>query len=287
MIIPSVKKAPSVVAPTSRTPVTPLPSPIIPSPPNKQPPVRTTPSNPGGTLGQDPNRDPRSRGAYTEPDSVSSRAHKIAGQDSPFMKQAKTAGKQYAHQRGLLNTSMGAQAAQESVYKSALPFAQADATVEGQHKDRLARSDIAGRELSSAERRAKLERDMRLDIVGQEIGSAEKRAQLERDMRIDLANMDIASKEKLAGMDISSREKVADLARKGNQQAYVFQAVSNAESNYRAKVGSIMANTNLPAEYREWAMEQAVLERDREIGLINSIARYYNPDFTDLKKKIA
>lgn len=48
-------------------------------------------------------------------------------QDSPYMQNAEYMGKQYASSRGLLNSSLGAEAAQRSAIQSALPIAQQDA----------------------------------------------------------------------------------------------------------------------------------------------------------------
>lgn len=66
--------------------------------------------------------------------SIDEQKQTVAGQmqgllnsDSPYMKQAETAGKQYANSRGLLNSSMGAQASQGAAIQAALPIAQQDA----------------------------------------------------------------------------------------------------------------------------------------------------------------
>jgi hypothetical protein len=48
-------------------------------------------------------------------------------EDSPYMQRAATAGLQYANDRGLLNTSMGAEASQAAAIDAALPIATSDA----------------------------------------------------------------------------------------------------------------------------------------------------------------
>jgi len=52
----------------------------------------------------------------------------ILNKGGPLMQQAETYGAQQAQQRGLLNSSMGIQAAQAAVYGAATPIAQADAS---------------------------------------------------------------------------------------------------------------------------------------------------------------
>ena len=51
----------------------------------------------------------------------------ILGSDSPLMQRARTQGLQFANRRGLLNSSIGAQAAQTAMLDQALPIAQQDA----------------------------------------------------------------------------------------------------------------------------------------------------------------
>ena len=56
----------------------------------------------------------------------SDRVRSIMETDSPLMRQAATQGKQYAQRRGLLNSSLAAEASQHSLLAHALPIAQAD-----------------------------------------------------------------------------------------------------------------------------------------------------------------
>ena len=57
---------------------------------------------------------------------TSERTHAIIGQDSPLMRQAATRGRQYAHQRGLLNSSLAAGAAQGAVLDRGIELGKAD-----------------------------------------------------------------------------------------------------------------------------------------------------------------
>jgi len=68
---------------------------------------------------------------YLEPGNVSPLvSEQITGllaEDSPYMQAADLAGKQYAQQRGLLNTSLGAEASQKAAIEAAFPIASQDA----------------------------------------------------------------------------------------------------------------------------------------------------------------
>ncbi len=54
------------------------------------------------------------------------RVRSIVETDGPLMRQARTQGLQRAHSRGLLNSSLAAQSAQDAVVRHAVPLAQAD-----------------------------------------------------------------------------------------------------------------------------------------------------------------
>ena len=63
---------------------------------------------------------------------TSERTHAIIGQDSPLMRQAATRGRQYAHQRGLLNSSLAAGSAQGAVLDRSIELGKADVVNEMQ-----------------------------------------------------------------------------------------------------------------------------------------------------------
>lgn len=63
----------------------------------------------------------------TGPDTVQGQLNSMLDSDSPLMKRAETQGKQFANQRGLLNSSMAAGASQGAMIDRATPIAQQDA----------------------------------------------------------------------------------------------------------------------------------------------------------------
>lgn len=70
--------------------------------------------------------------ALNRDNTVAGQVEKIMAGDSYFRQQARTRGRQEAHDRGLLNTSMGVQASEAAAYNAALPIAQADAATAAQ-----------------------------------------------------------------------------------------------------------------------------------------------------------
>ncbi|WP_043530480.1 hypothetical protein [Litchfieldella xinjiangensis] len=75
-------------------------------------------------------------------DTVQSQLNSMLSSNSPLMKRAETKGKQYANSRGLLNSSMGAGAAQGAMIDAAMPAAQQDAAAQ-QDLNKLQASSMA------------------------------------------------------------------------------------------------------------------------------------------------
>jgi hypothetical protein len=70
--------------------------------------------------------DPEKRGVTT-PETVQGQLDSILAKDSPLMQRAAAGGVAYANKRGLVNSTMGAQAAQSAMIDAAAPIANADA----------------------------------------------------------------------------------------------------------------------------------------------------------------
>ena len=119
---------------------------------------------------------------------TSERTHAIIGQDSPLMRQAATRGRQYAHQRGLLNSSLAAGSAQGAVLDRSIELGRAD--VEGEFKKFYAGLDKAKFESDANYRNRALdqekqlqERRIQLDerVADSSIGIEEERLAFDRD----------------------------------------------------------------------------------------------------------
>jgi hypothetical protein len=80
-----------------------------------------------------------------EDDSVAKQLNGLLSSDSPVLKQARTAGLASANQRGLLNSSMGVEAGESALIRSAVPIASQDA-------DTIAKKNLAGMDIASKEK---------------------------------------------------------------------------------------------------------------------------------------
>ena len=141
---------------------------------------------------------------------------------SPVMQQARTSGRQQANQRGLLNSSMGIQAAEDAAYRVALPAASQMA---GQGHE----TGLQGRAFAH-------DRTMQTDRFGHETGLQTRGFGHETDMeQMRQAHQTMIADKNIAAHD---REKAAALA----------AAYSQAYSNSFAALAS---NPNIPADVRD------------------------------------
>lgn len=147
---------------------------------------------------------------------------------SSYLKQAATAGKQYANSRGMLNGSLGAQAAEAARISAALPVAQSDA------------------QMGSTERLASLGREHERGL-----------AQLDADTRTRITEMDRASQERIAGINSAAydREKA-------------ISAAASFNASYDDALKAVFANPDIPADARGQALEHFGRIRDANLGLV-------------------
>lgn len=115
----------------------------MPSLASYQQPDPDDPLQPLQPLTETPDPNAQTPGAYTpervdinpETDTVQGQLKTITSSGGPLMEQARTRALQFMNDRGTLNSSMAAQAGEEAVYNTALPIAQADASIYGRRKE--------------------------------------------------------------------------------------------------------------------------------------------------------
>lgn len=202
------------------------------------PPITPTPvpqpSGGGGGMGL-PGFTPRR-------DSVSDAVMDLMKDDSALMRQAETSGLQYANRRGLLNSSMAAEASQEAAYRAAIPIGSQEA---GQNfQSNLSRQNfeqsgyLLDREIGSRER-----------MQQNEIGYQQQERALDRNLQQMLATWNLDS----ADRDSAARTLV------GLEQYYANQW------------STIMNNPNLSAEDRTTYLTAAKEMRDQQLALLEQL----------------
>ena len=197
------------------------------------------------------------------PGSVAARTREIADEDSPLMRQARTAGQRFAAQRGLLSSSLAAQAAQDAVIGRAEGIAQSD--VSEATRARIAADDARLRQFGLHTDRYQAEKDVELraqslmqdfDLKarGLEIDDARRVADAwhqQQQINVALQN---AKTQRMNAQTNAQRAWWDNTIRVAQLDASVMQ---NAFNRYASRVAAIVANTQFDANTRRQLLADA------------------------------
>ena len=229
-------------------------------------PAQTAPQSPGTPPGSAQGTAPTS---LTDPvQDVSSRLQGIIGDNSVLARHAMTRGRQYAQQRGLLNSSLAADASHRALLDFAVPLAQSDAQVNMSDADR--RLDVWATEqgvqldwarLNSAETQAEKDRELDRQLQEGQIGfereklgetlgferqrlrSEELQAEAQRELQRELTTQEIESLEQRASAEISQRDRelrsqeLQAQAQRELQRELTEQEIQSLESRAAEEIG--------------------------------------------------
>jgi hypothetical protein len=197
--------------------------------------------------------------------------------DSPLMRQAAESGKRYAASRGLLNSTLAGEAAQEAMIRNALPVAQQDSRQlleQGlANQDYFNRFALQRDQQVWASGESALDRAANRDLRAMDIEAARLRqeaemaftagqAQMDRDFTAD---RDAAAQEFTSSENREARDAQEAIAR---DQAY-RDAVMQAGVNLSNRLSNIDANTETTTLTKQAQRDQAYRDYDDEIARIN------------------
>ena len=203
----------------------------------------------------------------------------ILASGSPYMQAADLKGKQYVSSRGLINSSMGAEASQKAAIEAALPIAQQDANTfatagmkgfEGEVAGALSKQSIAGQSgisLQESRQRAGLstqeaaqraglstqEAAQRASLSTQEAAQQKKLTELQGLIQRDLSAQEAAQRLGLSAQEAGQVQKLAAY------QADVQRGLSTQEAAQRAGLSTQEA-------------AQAIALTVRQAGLISGLS---------------
>lgn len=207
--------------------------------------------------------------------SVAGQLQAITSQDSPLMQLARTEGNQQAQQRGLLNSSLGIQSAQDAVLRNALPVAQADAAqaarVKGYNVDTLNKADqfnmqnaqqTKERIANNAYDKEKLGLINTYDWKKTNAGFAQDKAMENLKNQYDFSKTQYTTK---ADHDIKTRDLYTQLAK-----------------SYSDNIASINKDPNMTQQAKDYAVYQNYTDMRNQIQLLNAVGKI--PNVADLLK---
>jgi len=200
----------------------------------------------------------------------------ILASGSPYMQAADLKGKQYVSSRGLINSSMGAEASQKAAIEAALPIAQQDANTfatagmkgfEGEVAGALSKQSIAGQSgisLQESRQRAGLstqeaaqraglstqEAAQRASLSTQEAAQQKKLTELQGLIQRDLSAQEAAQRLGLSAQEAGQVQKLAAY------QADVQRGLSTQEAAQRAGL-----STQEAAQQKKLTEFQGLIQR--------------------------
>lgn len=221
----------------------------------------------------------------------------LSSQDSELSRLYRTQGMQAAASRGLLNTSMGAQAGLSAMLANILPIASQDSAQA--HQMALQVQDILGREklqaaqlaaekerlgmqLTSQERLARDEINAAMERLQQELGSRERISQQDIDAAMARLQTDLSSREgmnqaqldvqrQLEAMQRESQERIAQLNVQAGEREAASRTAAQFESTYSQMVSNIYNNPEIPATARQQYLDHAARVRDSNLRLVEQM----------------
>jgi hypothetical protein len=170
-------------------------------------------------------------------DLVENRVGQITNADSPLMQLARTTGTQQANARGLINTSMGIGAAQDSVIKAATPIAMADSSATNQTNQ----FNASNEQQANLQNATQAQRTSELNAASD---NSAIQTNTENSMRTNLANLDVAS-----------RAFMADIEQKNKQLIQTSANAATLFNTYQQQVSAIMTSPNLNEAGKEKAIK--------------------------------
>jgi hypothetical protein len=182
---------------------------------------------------------------YGEND-VQNRVKNIASQDSALNQMARTEAAKVMNSRGMLNSSMYAGAAQDTVLRQAVPIASQESNQAFQaNESALQRTSVEG-------------------MQAKDIANQKAMQQTDIGFRQGEGALDRATQEKLAGWNLKSQDRNA-----------AAQFLTNMETMYQSAYQSVMSNPNLDKTQRTAQLTAAKTMRDKQL---NFVEQMYNID---------
>lgn len=212
-------------------------------------------------------------------DSMADKVAELTSTDSKLNQMARTEGLKAANRRGLLNSSMAVDAAQDAVLRNVLPIASQDAAQDfARNQDaRAFEYSMAGQNDAQAFQRdqANLDRELQIRIQSNALNAAD--AQQIRDIasREGMAAADRAFQQAMQNADRALQEKLASWNLASSDRNAAASFITNTQSLYESQIRAIMANTALDAKQRTEQLASAKALHDKQMSLVEQL---YNVD---------
>lgn len=171
----------------------------------------------------------------------------LLGTNSPYMRHARLRGFQHANSRGLLNSSLAAQAAEQAAIERGLPIAQQDA-------DTFNQAALANQKTMLDTNLANLQTATQVGTANLDTQNQRYLAHLDSDTRFGLQKLDSQTKINLALLDQNTKLKVEALAGKYRNLLDTSKAATDAFREVTNNIASILGSKELNDKGKENAV---------------------------------
>lgn len=219
--------------------------------------------------------DPTTRTVNTN-ETVAGQLDSLLKADSPLMTTARTSAKQYANSRGLINSTMAAQAGEQAAINTALPIAQQDASVFGQaSKDNMDATNNAlqfnaGSKNQNAQFNVNTQNQFTKSVQDTGLQKEIITAQGEQQKQLQASG---AAFEK--ALQQVRGEQATGLANIEANYRSLIQASASAQTFFTAmanNISAVLANTDTSAEQKQAAVDKITQMMNGGLTVIGSIS---------------
>lgn len=240
-------------------------------------------SSPGASTGMPTSATPTGTTGNGKSSSVIDNVNADLAGNSTYVQAAKSAGADYANQRGVTNSSIGAGAAEGAAINAVTPIATADASNTTQkdlsaqgyaQSTQLQGQQIAGQtaiaqmNIDAAAKQQAAQIVAQLQISGDQIAAQRDIANLQISDADKQQLLSIAEQTNLANIQQQTQLTVANMNVASDQQDKAMAAATTYASIYQNMVNSINGNTQIPADARQAYLQNAKTLYDNGMGLV-------------------
>jgi hypothetical protein len=177
-----------------------------------------------------------------DPLGIDTRIRGLLSQNNPLFENARVEGARFANRRGLLNSSIAGQAAQQAVLGVALPIASQEAQQENQRVIQLRDQAFSGDQSERERQQAQL-------LQRNQLASSDRQffARLQEERAANLRGLE------------------------GERQRGAAALAASAEQNFASIFSNIANNERIPAQAREQLLAQASRQRESTLRLVRQI----------------
>lgn len=233
----------------------------------------------------------------TEDQTVQGQIARIIDPNNPLFQQATTASNEAMNQRGIVNSSIAQSAAQDALYRTALPIAQADAATYGKaagyNADMPNQIAIKNAEMGNTVNMANLNANNSWAQANLASTTQLANTQMNNDTNRDVASMNASSAQAIASMNADSQQRIAQLdagirlqvqqLANDNQTLLTTSGqAATAFNQYLVSATNIQNNKDLDATNKKIALAQLWETTRTQLAVLSAVSGLKLTDDLDM-----